>query len=109
LLNYIIDKGYNAALVPWELMISHISCQTAQGTPSRCHWLSCQLQCLIGLFPYPDITPLSSPYMPETAAKDVFTLVPWEMLNQHHNAKEAKASKAVETLTGILADGCAIS
>jgi len=47
--------------------------------------------------------------MPGTAPKDVFTLVPWKMLNQYHNAKEAKASKAVVTLTGILVDGNAIS
>ncbi len=47
--------------------------------------------------------------MPGTAAEDVFTLVPWKMLNQHHNAKVAKASKAVVTLTGILVDGNAIS
>ncbi len=47
--------------------------------------------------------------MPGTAAKDVFTLVPWKMLNQYHNAKVAKASKAVETLTDILVSENAIS
>ncbi len=62
------------------------------------------------MLPYAEITPLSFPYMPGTAAKDVFTLVPWEMLNQHHhNAKVSKESTAVVTLTGILVGENAIS
>ncbi len=44
--------------------------------------------------------------MPGTAAEDAFTLVPWKMLNQHHNAKE---STAVVSLTGILVGENAIS